>query len=380
MSKARTRTAAVAAIFVALLTAGAARAQVDLSRALADPGLNPARTSIVVADASTGKVLAAHMPDLALNPASCAKLATSLAALEVLGPGHKFRTVFASDGPPRHGRIGTLYVRGDGDPSLINEELAALGSRLYAHGIRAIDGGIVIDNGYFDSFYFPRKGGNDGRAYTAKISAVAVNFNSIGVKVAPGRPGGQAVASLDPPLAEFRLINKVRTGGKTNIHISGAGGGDGRTITVSGTISPRAGEGTFWRSVDDPVAYAGAVIAHQFRAQGIEVAGPVRYGTMPPNAHFIAEQFSRPLSEIVYDMNKLSTNFVAEQITKHLGAARFGPPGSTEKGVAAIEEHLASIGVPRGSATLENGSGLSAMSRISSSQLVRILVSAYRDP
>jgi len=149
---------------------------------------------------------------------------------------------------------------------------------------------------------------------------------------------------------------------------------------VSGRISPRAGEGTFWRSVEDPVAYAGAVIAHQFREAGIEVAGPVRYGTMPPAAHVIAEQFSRSLSEIVYDMNKLSTNFVAEQITKHLGAKRFGPPGSTEKGVAAIEDFLATIGVPKGSAILENGSGLSEASRISSSQLVRILVAAYRDP
>ncbi|MFA4972241.1 MAG: D-alanyl-D-alanine carboxypeptidase/D-alanyl-D-alanine-endopeptidase [bacterium] len=379
MSNARKRIILSTALIFALAAPFSASAQMDLSREMANPGFNPERTSIVVADVSTGKIIASHRPDLALNPASCSKIVTSITALELLGPDYRFRTIFAADAPAQAGAIGTLYVRGEGDPSLINEEIAKIAINLRENGLRRITGGIVIDNSYFNSFDFPRKGGDDGRAFTAKISAVAVNFNSIGVTVAPGRSGGSASVKLEPPLEDYRVINKVITSGKTRIYIKTSTGGEGMSVTVSGSISPRAGPSTYWRSVEDPVGYAGAVIAHHFREAGIEVTGPIRSGGMPASASIVAEQLSRPLAEIVYDMNKLSTNFVAEQITKHLGAKRMGAPGSTEKGVAAMEEHLATLGVPRGSAMFENGSGLSAVSRISAQQLVQVLVSAYQN-
>jgi len=380
MSNVRKRIILTSGLILALMAPVSARAQVDISREIANPGFDPERTSIVVADAASGKIIAAHRPDLALNPASCAKLATSLAALEIMGPGYRFKTTLASDAPrDAGGSIGTLYIRGEGDPSLINEEIAALAAQLRASGLRRVTGGIVIDNSYFDSFDFPRKGGDNGRAFTASISAVAVNFNSIGVTVAAGKHGGAARVTLEPPLEDYRVINKVITRGKTRISIKTNTGAEGMSVTVSGSISPGAGPSTYWRAVDDPVGYAGAVIAHHFRENGIEVSGPIRSGVMPPGAPIVAEQLSRSLAEIVYDMNKHSTNFVAEQITKHLGGRRFGAPGSTEKGVAAIEEFLASIGVPRGSAVLENGSGLSAISRISAQQLVKVLVSAYQN-
>ncbi len=379
MSNVRRHLVAALVIFVVILQAGGALAQVDIASAVARPGFDPNRTSIVVADAASGEVLASHLPDLALNPASCAKLITSLTALKVLRPNHRFRTIFASDGKPKDGTVGTLYVKGEGDPSLTNEELLKLGAHLRAYGIERITGGIVIDNSYFDSFEYPRKGGSAGRAYTAKTSAVAVNFNSIGIEVRPTRAGRRATVELKPPVDIYDLSNKVVTRGRSRIGITMDAGKGGGRIIVSGRISPRAMPATFWRSIQDPVEYAGAVIAYQFGESGIQVEGPVRSGTMPEGAHIIAEQFSKPLNEIIYDMNKLSTNFVAEQITKALGAAKLGAPGSTEKGIAVFEGFLSSIGIPKGTIVLENGSGLSSRSRVTASQLVKVLVTAYHD-
>jgi len=379
MTMTRRHIAAAAALLIAAIFPALLYAQVDISRTLASPKLNAGRTSVVVADAASGSVITQHMPDLALNPASCAKILTSLTALKTLGPDFRFKTVFASDRKPRDGTIGTLYVKGYGDPSLVNEELLKLGAHLRAFGIRRITGGIVIDNSFFDGFDYPRKGGNAGRAYTAPTSALAVNFNSVGVEVAPTRSGRRSKVELKPPIDVYSVRNRVTTGGRTRLGVVMGGGSDGRTITASGRISSRVQPAVIWRSISEPVEYAGAVIAYQFRQAGIEVTGPVRSGRMPSGAHVVAEQFSRPLSEIVYDMMKLSTNFVAEQITKTLGAAVHGAPGSTAKGVRAIGDYLVSIGVPRGEIVLENGSGLSALSRISASQLVRVLIAAYND-
>ena len=48
--------------------------------------------SVVVADAASGDVLYQHRPTERLMPASNTKLPTSAAAMEILGPDHKFTT------------------------------------------------------------------------------------------------------------------------------------------------------------------------------------------------------------------------------------------------------------------------------------------------
>lgn len=363
--------------FFALLAARVAFARVDIATALADPGFDPDHTSVVIADASTGRLLASHLPNLQLNPASCAKILTSVTALAKLGADYRFSTYFYADQRPRAGAIGTLYVKGTGDPSLINEELARIATTLRAMGVSSVTNGIVIDNSFFDSYEYPRKGGNAGRAYTAKTSAVSVNFNSIGVEVAPGKPGGRGRVELLPPVDLYTVVNKLVTRSTTNIGIALGTGPARDGITVSGRISPKAGSQVFWRAIPDPAAYAGAVIATIFRENGIAVAGGSREGRVPASAVLLTEEKSRPLVEIVRDMNKLSTNFVAEQLVKHMGAVFKGAPGSTTKGVEVIHEYLESIGVPRGSVMLENGSGLSSVSRLSADQLVKVLVAAY---
>jgi len=370
---------AFALLLAIVFTAPSAHARLDISAALSDPGFDPDRTSIVVADASTGKVLASHLPNLKLNPASCAKVLTSVTALSKLGPDYRFKTYFLADKGPEGGVVKTLYVKGSGDPSLINEELETIAAELYAKGLRSVTGGIVLDNSFFDSFEYPRKEGDYGRAYTAKTSATAINFNSIGIEVSPGKAGGRAKVELKPPVDIFELKNKLVTRPKTNISIAVGAGPDGRDIQVSGRVSPRFGEQTFWRAIPDPIEYAGAVIRHIFGEAGIAVSGPTRTGRIPKGAKVLLEHDSPPFLEIVRDMNKLSTNFVAEQIVKHMGGVFKGAPGSTAKGVAVIEDYLSSIGIPKGSFVLENGSGLSSISRVSADQLVRVLVSAYRN-
>jgi D-alanyl-D-alanine carboxypeptidase/D-alanyl-D-alanine-endopeptidase (penicillin-binding protein 4) len=370
----------VSAAFVATLIAQVACARVDLQQALDSPGFDPDRTSIVVADASTGEVLASHLPDLMLNPASCAKILTSVTALAKLGLDYRFTTSFYANRRPQGSEIDTLYVEGTGDPFLINEEIARIASVLRNMGIVRINGGIVIDNSYFDSFDFPRKYGDEGRAFTAKTSAVTVNFNSIGIEISPGsRAGSPAKVELKPPVDSFDVKNRVKTGSKSYISIAMGTDSKDNDIVVSGRIHPRSGTQIYWRSVPDPVQYAGAVIKHIFGENGISVTGPARSGTVPNSAFLLTKESSPPLSEIVRNMNKLSTNFVAEQLTKHLGAVFKGPPGSTTKGVAVIEDFLASIGIPQGSVVLENGSGLSSISKISARQLTKVLVAAYRN-
>jgi D-alanyl-D-alanine carboxypeptidase/D-alanyl-D-alanine-endopeptidase (penicillin-binding protein 4) len=72
-------------------------------------------------------------------------------------------------------------------------------------------------------------------------------------------------------------------------------------------------------------------------------------------------------------MNRQSDNFYAEQVLKVIGARVYKPPGSTAKGLLALRGLLARSRVRPGTYVISNGSGLFGQTRMSSSQLVRLL-------
>ena len=88
------------------------------------PGEPPAR---VVINARTGTVVDALDPDVALPPASTAKVITALYAWERLGPSFRFGTRLLATGPVTGGQIrGDLVLAGSGDPTLSTDMLAAM--------------------------------------------------------------------------------------------------------------------------------------------------------------------------------------------------------------------------------------------------------------
>ena len=71
---------------------------------------------------------------------------------------------------------------------------------------------------------------------------------------------------------------------------------------------------------------------------------------------------------------------MAEQILKALGAELKGLPGTTAKGVSAVSEYLAQIGVPVGTYTMINGSGLARDTRFTPAQINAVLLDMVNDP
>jgi D-alanyl-D-alanine carboxypeptidase/D-alanyl-D-alanine-endopeptidase (penicillin-binding protein 4) len=125
--------------------------QSDAIQAPAEPPLQAAARALgegqgVLAEAADGTVLASQAADVAVHPASVAKVATSLALLERLGPAHRFETRVLAGGVVRDGSLlGDLIVRADGDPTLVYENVFLLLARLRALGVRKVTGGLAVD-------------------------------------------------------------------------------------------------------------------------------------------------------------------------------------------------------------------------------------------
>lgn len=316
-----------------------------------------------------------------MPPASGAKIVTAAAALKELGIDYRFKTEFLSSKRPFGTSIETLYIRGNGDPFVTPGVVWKMAAAVLEHGINRIKGNIIIDDSFFIGQDYPGLQNNTYFAYESPTGAVATNFNVIEFVVTPGHKAGSlAHVTTRPNSPYIKVQNKVKTGSNTRISALRKVGNDYEQFTVIGEMKLGSRPTTIGRSIKHPVKYAGSLFTEGLKQHGIKFDGVVKKGNVPPNAYTLFEVPSQPLSILVREMNKFSSNFIAEQITKHLGIVRSGRAGSTPLGLIATREWLDSIGISKDDYVLENGSGLSEKTRFSAKQLVKVLNAAGTDP
>jgi D-alanyl-D-alanine carboxypeptidase/D-alanyl-D-alanine-endopeptidase (penicillin-binding protein 4) len=338
--------------------------------------LQKSRVGIYAKDVDTGQVVYAHNEDEPFNPASNMKLVTAAVALERVGPAFAFGTRLSAKNVANGVVKGPLYLKGEGDPLLLWEDLLAFASELKAQGITKIEDGIVVDDTEFAEGFIPP--GYDQKdedaSYRAPIGAVSLNFNSQTVVIRPGdRKGDAATAYLLPPNDNVKLVNKVRTrSGRTQrISASSVSDGDGTRIEVRGVIGDRAEPVRVRKRIDNPSLFTGSALKKALELAGIEVSGEVRRGSRPDGTKTLHYHRSRSLAYIVFLMNKWSNNFMAEMLYRFLG--RGDGPAKTERSREVVQSYLEKAGVDTAGFKTFNGSGLYDGNAITPRQIVDLL-------
>jgi D-alanyl-D-alanine carboxypeptidase/D-alanyl-D-alanine-endopeptidase (penicillin-binding protein 4) len=375
---------AVVALALAPFVASAGALEERLDRALRDPGLRGARVAALVLEAEGGEVLYARDADRAMVPASNMKILTALATLSTLGPAHRFTTeILAPEPPDAQGAVAQLAVRGGGDPALTSEELWRLAADLRRIGLRRVKQGLLLDDSAFDAQrWHPSWGPVSARAYHAPVGALAVNYGAYSVTATPGdKPGDPLRVEVDPALDYFPLANRATTGPRRSapaLQIDRAHADGAEQVIVSGTLPAGSKAKTAYRSVVDPLGYAGALLRMQLEANGIEVEGEIRRGVVPPDAKPLLAFEGRPIADIARLFMKHSNNVIAESLLKALAAHAGARPASWEQGLAVARRELERLGLPIAGATLVDGSGLSYENRVSPRLFVEALRVAER--
>jgi len=355
-----------------------------LAAALGHPGLRGARVGALVVRAGDGTELFARAPDRALTPASNLKILTALAALETLGPTHRFVTrVRADRRPDARGAVEVLYLEGGGDPALTSEQWWRLAADLRRRGLRRVEKGLVLDADALDGQRWHGGWGSVGsRAYHAPVGALTANYGAFAVEVAPGpAPGSPARVTVDPPVEFLRVEARARTGAPgsaTRLAVDRAATkGDFERVTVTGAIAAGSEPRTYWRSVADPTRYAGAVARMQLEAVGIRVEGPTRVAPAPAEAPELLAFEGHSLARVVALFLKHSNNAVAEILLKGLGRAATGAPGSWSNGREALGASLRRLGLAAPGLRIVDGSGLARANRVAPRTLVEALRRAH---
>lgn len=358
----------------------------QLDALLSQPPLLGAHCSVQVDSLEDGQTLYTRAPDDLLNPASNTKLVTSAAALLRLGPEYRFATDFLGDKPlgADRGRVKQLYVKGRGDPSINTERLAGLVADLWHRGLRQV-GDLVLDDTHFD-----REPWGPGweqetsdKSWAAPVGALSLNHNSVAIYIAPAdKAGAKARVELEPDARDYFILDNrvvtLRANARRKLRPHTSADGERTRVSVDGRVPLHGDNVVMFRRITDPAFYYGHTLKMLLQQRGIRVTGKVRRASAPDNAALLASYDSPELSEIVRDMNKVSSNFIAEMLIKTLGAELKGTPGTWAKGLDVTEELLAELGIARGSYQLRNGSGLNDTNRFSAHQLTTLLGAVWK--
>jgi serine-type D-Ala-D-Ala carboxypeptidase/endopeptidase (penicillin-binding protein 4) len=292
----------------------------------------------VVDDLSSGQVLLSRNASSGFAPASTAKLAVAVAALDVLGPAARFTTRVVAGSS-----ASSIVLVGGGDPTLAaghppasnypqSAALASLAAQtareLRARGVRAV------------------RLGYDTSLFTGPV-------------LAPGWPHSYVTTGNVTPISSLEV--------------------DQGRLTASGAPQDVNDGENFRPRTFAPAAEAAQSFAGFLAGDGIRVRGAVTQTAAPHGAAAIAAVKSPPLAEIVYWMLSQSNNVIAENLARQVAIAA-GRPASFSGAAAAETAVLRKLGVT-GMIRLVDGSGLSPRDRIAPNaevQLIRLAAAASR--
>ena len=359
----------------AKLDTGALEARIDKILELDE--LEKSEVGIYAIDVETNEVLYAKDADDAFNPASNIKLVTAAVALETVGPHFVWGTRISAESVDDDGVVkGPLYLKSEGDPLVLWEDLLSWAAELRAVGVEKVTGGIVVDDTDFaDGFIPPGYDQKDEDAsYRAPIGAVSLNFNSQTVVVRPAdKVGEKAEAYLWPPNSNVELVNDVDTvsGGRERISATSKAKGDGTRIRIRGSIGADAEPAYVRKRIDNPSLFAGSAFVKALELAGITVEGGVRRGERPDGTRTLIYKQSEPLAHVVVLMNKWSNNFLAEMLYRHLGRGKGG--ANTARARKAVNGFMDGVGAGGKGFKTYNGSGLYDGNTITPRQIVTLL-------
>jgi D-alanyl-D-alanine carboxypeptidase/D-alanyl-D-alanine-endopeptidase (penicillin-binding protein 4) len=378
--------------------------------------------SVSVVALGSGKTLFSTNASRLLTPASDAKLFTAALALDRLGAGHRLQTSLRARGLPGADGVlsGDLLIVGGGDPSFgtrsekgrPDQGLGPVVDALAAAGVKQVEGGLVCDESAFRGAPFGSGWNWDDldAGYGASVSALSYDDNFLHVVVTPGKNAGvPPIVRVEPafaaradvpwvtPVVDVRIGAVTAAPGAANrLEIRRLPGS--RTIDVDGQVASDAGRSVTEVSVPSPADYFAAALRTALARRGIAVKGPtqvvgwrdrVARSSEVSTWRELASVPSPPVSALVRDTLKPSQNLHAQLLLLAVGAASErlatnGVPdrirsGTTEEaGLRSLEAFMRSIGIEKGAATFEEGSGLSRKNLVTADAIVRLLVAMDR--
>lgn len=366
------------AILLGSIFSSFAAAEVDvslLSRSLPQG----ASVAFIAKNLSQNQIVTDYNATVFMLPASTQKVFTALAAKLSLDENFKFQTALLTSGNIENGQLnGNLIVRFTGDPNLTSGQLYNLLAQLKRQGIDRINGNLILDTSVFASH--DRAAGwiwNDlTMCFNSPPAAVNIDHNCFYVDLDATQSPGASVKFNVPSQYPVQVFGQVHIADKSNaaycqldavVH-------DNNRYQIKGCLGRQSKPFGLSFAVQDPDAYAAAIIKRQLSRLDIRFDGQIQQPMSPQQGTLLAEHLSEPLPVLLKKMMKKSDNQIADALFRTIAYQRFNRPASFNLGSIAVKQILQSkAGIKFGHSVLADGSGLSRHNLVSSDIMLQAL-------
>ncbi|MCK5924585.1 MAG: D-alanyl-D-alanine carboxypeptidase/D-alanyl-D-alanine-endopeptidase [Methylococcales bacterium] len=345
--------------------------------------------SVYIREVSKSAPLLTFNADIPRNPASVMKLVTTYSALGILGADYRWPVELYTTGGIRNGILeGDLILKGYGYPDFKVQDLKIILGALRRKGVSIIRGRLILDNTYFS----PNRNSSadfDGKAYAfynAQPDALLFNERISEFVVTPYK-GVINIVSLYPS-EKVTIINNLTlknvkcrgryasptmyvkrpTATRTNVYFRGS-------------LSSRCGDRPYRVAIAEPTDMLNGTIRKIWEKDfgGVIESSRFIIAPTPKNARLLYRFKGKPVRDILPLINKKSNNVMAKQLFLSI-AAKESLPANPRKGVHKIKQWFADRGLDFSELKVENGSGLSRISRVSARAIGELLIDAYNGP
>jgi D-alanyl-D-alanine carboxypeptidase/D-alanyl-D-alanine-endopeptidase (penicillin-binding protein 4) len=362
----------------------------EIEKMMAEEEMQPASFSFYATYVESDTALFSYRHKKSIIPASTMKVVTTSTALSILGKDYRFKTLLQHDGQiDKEGKLtGNIYLKGGGDPSLGIDDLDKLINywvkAIKKKGIKSIDGTVIGDASIFDDWQVPSTWVYEdmGNYYGAGASGLTIHENMYKVYFSSGKQGSQTkMLKTDPEMSDITFINEIKAGANNSGDDAYIFGSPYTYIRyMTGTISGNRSNFAVKGAIPDPSLFAARYLKSALEKAGIkssQKASSVRLLTIEKQ---LSKQkrinfdtlYSKTLDKIVEKTNFKSKNLYAELLLKILGYEKLGK-GTSEAGQKVITEFWEKQGLDMNGFFIEDGSGLSRYTSITSEQLCLIL-------
>ena len=372
--------------------------QPALQQFINNPALKHASIGVCVRDMSTGKTIVSYNQDKSLTTASIMKLITSATALELLGPDYRYETKLALDAadPSR------LLVLGSGDPTLgssMFKEDPYLFLINWSQKLQLKLTNInklklyVVDN------LFGYSGISDewtwvdmGNYFAAGAYGVSVFDNTYRLFFnTTDRNSSPKILRTEPEVRGLNFTNylKLNSTGRDNGYIYGAPFSYERILR--GNIPAGRTAFSIKGDIPDPGLMLGETLAAELGKKGIRVSevktAQQDYISNIGNANSLNKvnyrvgevlhnHQSRPLTDILREVNVESNNHYAEHLIRTIGRNQSVDiySDALEEGIKYVNKHLTESGISTSSLFMHDGCGLAPQNAASPELFCDLLV------
>ena len=352
--------------------------------------------SFLAINAETGEKIVEQNPLLGLPPASTAKLFSTAAAIEILGPDYRPKTRIYIDGSVSPDSVlhGNIWIRGGGDMTLGSRFFTQQGHEkdflkswvdsITSAGIKQINGKIIADGSEFGYAGVPDGWSwvDIGNYYGAGPSGICLFDNTIRYNFKTGATAGSPTTLINyfPEIPGLTFHNYIQS---TNVNDDNSyiyGGPFSNDRFGTGSLPLNRTNYSVKGSMPDPEFQLAYEFEKALKNVGIDVKGGA-VGARSLTNHTIVNYSKtfkllfthrgQKLIDIARLTNMKSINLFAEGLVCLIGYEKNGN-GSTESGIKEIEKYWSTRINTKG-LILKDGSGLSRSNGISASHFCELL-------